>query len=136
MVYCQFFKELAVFKSYDDVKIVSASSSNLGINKSNIFLPKQLMAYGGKLRYTVAFYALDGFGTSNFEPQILMKGGHTSKLVIYVDIPSPENGVRTDKEVEMKEVSQNIGVKIFPFFELLQKSSIYLRKHLEKCIVK
>lgn len=65
------------------------------------------MAYGGKLRYTVAFYALDGFGTSNFEPQILMKGGHTSKLVIYVDIPSPENGVRTDKEVEMKEVSQN-----------------------------
>lgn len=65
------------------------------------------MAYGGKLRYTVAFYALDGFGTSNFEPQILMKGGHTSKLVIYVDIPAPENGVRTDKEVEMKEVSQN-----------------------------
>ncbi|KAJ7400530.1 hypothetical protein BTVI_104660 [Pitangus sulphuratus] len=63
----------------------------------------KLMAYGGKLRYTVAFYALDGFGTSNFEPQILMKGGHTSKLVIYVDIPSPENGVRTDKEVEMKE---------------------------------
>lgn len=36
-----------------------------------------------------------------------MKGGHTSKLVIYVDIPCPENGVRTDKEVEMKEVSQN-----------------------------
>lgn len=85
------------------------------------------MAYGGKLRYTVAFYALDGFGTSNFEPQILMKGGHTSKLVIYVDTPSPENGVRTDKEVEMKEVSQNIGVEVFPFFyELLQKRSIYL----------
>ncbi|KAJ7414023.1 laminin subunit alpha 1 [Willisornis vidua] len=69
------------------------------------FQGDQLMAYGGKLRYTVAFYALDGFGTSNFEPQILMKGGHTSKLVIYADIPSPANGVRTDKEVEMKEDS-------------------------------
>lgn len=79
------------------------------------------MAYGGKLRYTVAFYALDGFGTSNFEPQILMKGGRTSKLVIYVDIPSPENGVRSDKEVEMKEVSWNIGVEtgMFIFSELL-----------------
>uniref|UniRef100_A0A8B9S3L0 Laminin subunit alpha-1 n=1 Tax=Apteryx owenii TaxID=8824 RepID=A0A8B9S3L0_APTOW len=69
------------------------------------FQGDQLMAYGGKLRYTVAFYALDGFGTSNFEPQILIKGGHTSKLVIYVDIPSPENGVRSNKEVEMKEDS-------------------------------
>lgn len=68
------------------------------------------MAYGGKLRYTVAFYALDGFGTSNFEPQILMKGGRTSKLVIYVDVPPPENGVRTDKEVEMKEVSQKTAI--------------------------
>ncbi|XP_010221580.1 PREDICTED: laminin subunit alpha-1, partial [Tinamus guttatus] len=69
------------------------------------FQGDQLMAYGGKLRYTVAFYALDGFGASNFEPQILIKGGHTSKLVIYVDIPSPENGVRSNKEVEMKEDS-------------------------------
>lgn len=72
------------------------------------------MAYGGKLRYSVAFYALDGFGTSNLEPQILMKGGHTSKLVIYVDSPSPENGVRTDGEVEMKEVSETIRVETRP----------------------
>ncbi|NXI37250.1 LAMA1 protein, partial [Galbula dea] len=69
------------------------------------FQGDQLMAYGGKLRYTVAFYAVDGFGSSNFEPQILMKGGHTSKLVIYGDLPSPDNGVRTEKEVEMKEDS-------------------------------
>ncbi|NWU95491.1 LAMA1 protein, partial [Upupa epops] len=70
-----------------------------------LFLLNQLLAYGGKLSYTLAFYALGGFGTSNFEPQILMKGGHSSKLVIYVDIPSPDNGVRTEQEVEMKEDS-------------------------------
>lgn len=102
MFYCQFIKELSLSKSSDDIK---TSSYNLGINRSNNFISKQLMAYGGKLRYSVAFYALDGFGTSNFEPQILMKGGHTSKLVIYVDSPSPENGIRSEKEVEMKEVS-------------------------------
>uniref|UniRef100_A0A674JDD3 Laminin subunit alpha-1 n=1 Tax=Terrapene triunguis TaxID=2587831 RepID=A0A674JDD3_9SAUR len=67
------------------------------------FQGDQLMAYGGKLKYTVAFYALDGFGTSNFEPQILIKGGRTSKLVIYVDISAPQNGVRSEEEVEMKE---------------------------------
>ncbi|XP_074843522.1 laminin subunit alpha-1 isoform X4 [Carettochelys insculpta] len=67
------------------------------------FQGDQLMAYGGKLKYTVAFYALDGFGTSNFEPQILIKGGRTRKLVIYVDISAPQNGVRSKEEVEMKE---------------------------------
>ncbi|EMP33411.1 Laminin subunit alpha-1 [Chelonia mydas] len=67
------------------------------------FQGDQLMAYGGKLKYIVAFYALDGFGTSNFEPQILIKGGRTSKLVIYVDISAPQNGVRSEEEVEMKE---------------------------------
>ncbi|XP_038249040.1 laminin subunit alpha-1 [Dermochelys coriacea] len=67
------------------------------------FQGDQLKAYGGKLKYIVAFYALDGFGTSNFEPQILIKGGRTSKLVIYVDISAPRNGVRSEEEVEMKE---------------------------------
>lgn len=62
------------------------------------------MAYGGKLKYSVAFYALDGIGTSNLEPQILMKGGCASKQVIYVDIPAPENGVRQDEEILMMEV--------------------------------
>lgn len=33
MFYCQLFKELSVFKSSDDVKIFSASSSNLGVKK-------------------------------------------------------------------------------------------------------
>ncbi|KFQ65922.1 Laminin subunit alpha-1, partial [Pelecanus crispus] len=100
-----------VFSQFPDV-LLDAAIVRKYLNTETFYwrLPEQfqgdqLMAYGGKLRYTVAFYALDGFGSSNFEPQILMKGGHTSKLVIYVDIPSPENGVRTDKEVEMKEDS-------------------------------
>uniref|UniRef100_A0A8C5X3Z9 Laminin subunit alpha 1 n=1 Tax=Malurus cyaneus samueli TaxID=2593467 RepID=A0A8C5X3Z9_9PASS len=100
-----------VFSQFPDV-LLDAAIVRKYLNTETFYwkLPEQfqgdqLMAYGGKLRYTVAFYALDGFGTSNFEPQILMKGGHTSKLVIYVDIPSPENGVRTDKEVEMREDS-------------------------------
>lgn len=65
------------------------------------------MAYGGKLKYSAVFYAVDGTGTSNLEPQILMKGGYTSKLVIYMDIPAPENGVRQDEEVTMMEVRLN-----------------------------
>uniref|UniRef100_A0A8C3R947 Laminin subunit alpha-1 n=1 Tax=Cyanoderma ruficeps TaxID=181631 RepID=A0A8C3R947_9PASS len=100
-----------VFSQFPDV-LLDAAIVRKYLNTETFYwkLPEQfqgdqLMAYGGKLRYTVAFYALDGFGTSNFEPQILMKGGLTSKLVIYVDIPSPENGVRTDKEVEIKEDS-------------------------------
>ncbi|NXY84481.1 LAMA1 protein, partial [Alcedo cyanopectus] len=100
-----------VFSQFPDV-LLDAAVVRKYLNTETFYwrLPEQfqgdqLMAYGGKLRYTVAFYALDGFGTSNFEPQILMKGGHSSKLVIYVDIPAPENGVRTDKEVEMKEDS-------------------------------
>ncbi|RMC15554.1 hypothetical protein DUI87_07750 [Hirundo rustica rustica] len=100
-----------VFSQFPDV-LLDAAIVRKYLNTETFYwkLPEQfqgdqLMAYGGKLRYIVAFYALDGFGTSNFEPQILMKGGHSSKLVIYVDIPSPENAVRTDMEVEMKEDS-------------------------------
>ncbi|XP_062932695.1 laminin subunit alpha-1 [Cynocephalus volans] len=67
------------------------------------FQGDQLMAYGGKLKYSVAFYSSDGSGTSNFEPQILIKGGRTRKQVIHMDAPAPENGVRQELEVEMKE---------------------------------
>ncbi|XP_053105976.1 laminin subunit alpha-1 isoform X2 [Hemicordylus capensis] len=67
------------------------------------FQRDQLMAYGGKLKYSAAFYALDGIGTANLEPQILMKGGSTNKQVIYMDIPAPENGVRQDEEIMMME---------------------------------
>lgn len=44
-------------------------------------------------------------GTFNLEPQVLIKGGRTRKQVIYVDVPAPENGVRQDQEVGMKEVT-------------------------------
>ncbi|XP_051046860.1 laminin subunit alpha-1 [Phodopus roborovskii] len=71
-------------------------------------LPKQfegdqLLAYGGKLRYNVAFYSTHGTGTSNYEPQVLLKGGRGRKHVIYMDAPAPENGVRQDYEVQMRE---------------------------------
>uniref|UniRef100_A0A8C0WJM2 Laminin subunit alpha-2 n=1 Tax=Castor canadensis TaxID=51338 RepID=A0A8C0WJM2_CASCN len=67
------------------------------------FQGDQLLAYGGKLRYSVAFYSSDGIGTSNYEPQVLIKGGRTRKQVIYMDAPAPDNGVRKDQEVGMKE---------------------------------
>ncbi|XP_058133366.1 laminin subunit alpha-1 isoform X2 [Dasypus novemcinctus] len=67
------------------------------------FQGDQLMAYGGKLKYSVTFYSSDGLGTSNLEPQVLIKGGQTRKQVIYMDAPAPENGVRWEQEVEMKE---------------------------------
>uniref|UniRef100_A0A4W2BS50 Basement membrane-specific heparan sulfate proteoglycan core protein n=1 Tax=Bos indicus x Bos taurus TaxID=30522 RepID=A0A4W2BS50_BOBOX len=67
------------------------------------FQGDQLLAYGGTLRYSVAFYASDGIGTSNLEPQVLVKGGRTRKQVIYVDAPAPENGVRQEQEVGMTE---------------------------------
>ncbi|XP_047649706.1 laminin subunit alpha-1 isoform X2 [Phacochoerus africanus] len=67
------------------------------------FLGDQLMAYGGKLRYGVAFYSSNGLGTFNLEPQVLMKGGRTRKHVIYVDARAPENGVREEQEIGMKE---------------------------------
>ncbi|MBZ3888985.1 Laminin subunit alpha-1 [Sciurus carolinensis] len=67
------------------------------------FQGDQLLAYGGKLKYSMAFYSSDGIGTSNYEPQILIRGGRTRKQVIYMDVPAPENGVRRDQEVDMKE---------------------------------
>lgn len=63
------------------------------------------MAYGGKLKYNVAFYSSNGMGTFNLEPQVLIKGGRTRKQVIYMDAPAPENGVRQEQEVGMKEVT-------------------------------
>ncbi|XP_033914651.3 laminin subunit alpha-1-like [Acipenser ruthenus] len=67
------------------------------------FQGNKLLAYGGKLRYTAAFYALEGSGISNFEPQLLIKGGRTSKLNIYRDVPAPDNGVETSQEIDLKE---------------------------------
>uniref|UniRef100_A0A673JID4 Laminin, alpha 5 n=1 Tax=Sinocyclocheilus rhinocerous TaxID=307959 RepID=A0A673JID4_9TELE len=62
-----------------------------------------LLSYGGRLSYTLAFFALDGVGLANHEPQVLMRGGHLRKLVIYTELPAPENGVRTGQELPLTE---------------------------------
>ncbi|KAJ8374971.1 hypothetical protein SKAU_G00055510 [Synaphobranchus kaupii] len=67
------------------------------------FQGNKLLSYGGKLRYAVAFFALDGTGLVNFEPQVLIRGGHLRKVVIYLDMPTPENGVKTSQEVPLIE---------------------------------
>lgn len=74
--------------------------------REHVSLICQLLAYGGRLRYSVAFYASDGTGTFNLEPQVLIKGGRGRKQVIYTDAPAPENGVWQLQEVGMKEVSR------------------------------
>ena len=51
------------------------------------------------------FIALDGSGDLNVEPQILLKGGHSSKMVIYRNIPTPANGQQSKHEIELTEVS-------------------------------
>ncbi|KAM8966911.1 laminin subunit alpha-1 [Pelodytes ibericus] len=67
------------------------------------FLGDKMLAYGGSLKYAVTYYALEVSGLSDFEPQILMKGGHDSKLVLSMDIPAPPNAVKTEIPVHMTE---------------------------------
>ncbi|KPP59100.1 hypothetical protein Z043_123014 [Scleropages formosus] len=63
----------------------------------------QMLSYGGNLRYTAVFHALDGSGLANNEPQVLLRGGRLRKVVIYLDWPAPENGVRTTQEIPLTE---------------------------------
>ncbi|GLD72486.1 laminin subunit alpha-1-like protein, partial [Lates japonicus] len=67
------------------------------------FEGKQLLSYGGLLSYIITFYAEDGLGLSNQEPQVLMRGGTLKKLVIYTDMVAPSNGVRTQHDIRMTE---------------------------------
>ncbi|KAF4087881.1 hypothetical protein AMELA_G00076420 [Ameiurus melas] len=67
------------------------------------FQGSKLLSYGGELSYAVTFAAMDGSGLSNHEPQVLMRGGHLRKLVIYIDMPAPENGIRTMQRVPLTE---------------------------------
>ncbi|XP_066538803.1 laminin subunit alpha-1 [Hoplias malabaricus] len=67
------------------------------------FQGSKLLSYGGELSYSMLFAALDGSGLSNHEPQVLMRGGHLKKLVIYTDMPAPENGVRTTQRISLTE---------------------------------
>ncbi|KAI4794688.1 hypothetical protein KUCAC02_031907 [Chaenocephalus aceratus] len=61
------------------------------------------MLYGGLLSYVITFYAEDGSGLSNQEPQLLMRGGAMRKLVIYTDVVAPGNGVSTPHAIRMTE---------------------------------
>uniref|UniRef100_A0A9J7YT73 Laminin, alpha 1 n=1 Tax=Cyprinus carpio carpio TaxID=630221 RepID=A0A9J7YT73_CYPCA len=63
----------------------------------------KLLSYGGRLSFTVVFSALDGVGLANHEPQVMMRGGHLRRLVIYTELPAPENGVRTRHELPLTE---------------------------------
>ncbi|XP_063307614.1 laminin subunit alpha-1 isoform X1 [Pelobates fuscus] len=67
------------------------------------FLGDKILAYGGKLKYVVTYYALDD--SSDFEPQLIMKGGRASKLVITMNIPTPANAVRSEIEASMTETN-------------------------------
>uniref|UniRef100_A0AAV2LC06 Laminin subunit alpha-1 n=1 Tax=Knipowitschia caucasica TaxID=637954 RepID=A0AAV2LC06_KNICA len=68
-----------------------------------VFTGNKLMSYGGTLSYSIVFYAEDGRGLANQEPQVLMRGGTMRKLVIYTDMPSPSNGVRMRHDVRLAE---------------------------------
>lgn len=48
---------------------------------------------------------MDGAGLANHEPQVLIRGGHLKKLVIYMDMAAPQNGAKTRQEVPLTEVS-------------------------------
>ncbi|XP_029698573.1 laminin subunit alpha-1 isoform X2 [Takifugu rubripes] len=67
------------------------------------FEGQQLLSYGGSLSYIITFYAEDGAGLSNQEPQIMIKGGTLKKMVIYMDVVAPSNGIRTNHEIRMTE---------------------------------
>uniref|UniRef100_H3D7M5 Laminin, alpha 1 n=1 Tax=Tetraodon nigroviridis TaxID=99883 RepID=H3D7M5_TETNG len=63
----------------------------------------QLLSYGGSLSYTITFYAEDGSGLSNQEPQVMIRGGTLKKMVIYTDMVAPSNGITTKHEIRMTE---------------------------------
>ncbi|XP_068604397.1 laminin subunit alpha-1 [Brachionichthys hirsutus] len=67
------------------------------------FQGRQLLAYGGLLSYVITFYAEDGSGLSNQEPQVVVRGGTLRKLVIYTDVVAPGNGIATQHDVSMTE---------------------------------
>ncbi|KAG7254099.1 hypothetical protein CRUP_025638, partial [Coryphaenoides rupestris] len=65
----------------------------------------KMLSYGGLLSYDVIFYADDGVGLANHEPQILMRGGSLRKLVIYRDVVAPGNGIWTRHNIPLTEFS-------------------------------
>ncbi|KAK2859738.1 hypothetical protein Q5P01_004358 [Channa striata] len=67
------------------------------------FEGKQLMSYGGLLSYIITFYAEDGLGSANQEPQVMIRGGSLKKFVIYTDMVAPISGAQTKHYIKMTE---------------------------------
>ncbi|XP_072235081.1 laminin subunit alpha-1 [Leuresthes tenuis] len=67
------------------------------------FESSQLLSYGGMLSYIITFYAEDGSGLSNQEPQVLMSGGTLRNHIIYTDMTAPNNGVMTQHNIRLTE---------------------------------
>uniref|UniRef100_A0A8C0ZYF8 Laminin subunit alpha-2 n=1 Tax=Castor canadensis TaxID=51338 RepID=A0A8C0ZYF8_CASCN len=68
------------------------------------FEGKKLMAYGGKLKYTIYFEAREETGFSTYKPQVIIRGGApTHARVIIRHMAAPLIGQLTRHEIEMTE---------------------------------
>lgn len=65
----------------------------------------QLMAYGGKLKYTIYFEAREETGFFTYNPQVIIRGGTPAHArVIIRHMAAPLIGQLTRHEIEMTEV--------------------------------
>ncbi|XP_023570030.1 laminin subunit alpha-2 [Octodon degus] len=72
------------------------------------FEGKKLMAYGGKLRYTIYFEAREETSFSTYKPQVIIRGGTpTQARIIVTHVAAPLNGQLTRHEIEMTEKEWN-----------------------------
>ncbi|XP_028622252.1 laminin subunit alpha-2 [Grammomys surdaster] len=68
------------------------------------FEGEKLMAYGGKLKYTIYFEARDETGFSTYKPQVIIRGGTpTHARIITRHMAAPLIGQLTRHEIEMTE---------------------------------
>ncbi|KAM6181305.1 laminin subunit alpha-2 isoform 1-T1 [Erethizon dorsatum] len=68
------------------------------------FEGEKLMAYGGKLKYTIYFEAREETGFSTYKPQVIIRGGTpTHARIIVRHMAAPLIGQLTRHEIEMTE---------------------------------
>ncbi|XP_074043658.1 laminin subunit alpha-2 isoform X1 [Macrotis lagotis] len=68
------------------------------------FEGKKLMAYGGKLKYTIYFESRDETGFSTYNPQVIIRGGTPTRArIITRHMAAPLIGQLTRHEIEMTE---------------------------------
>ncbi|KAB0360576.1 hypothetical protein FD754_004732 [Muntiacus muntjak] len=68
------------------------------------FEGKKLMAYGGKLKYTIYFEAREETGFSTYNPQVIIRGGTPAHARIIIrHVAAPLIGQLTRHEIEMTE---------------------------------